>query len=154
MTVRWTVRSAGDQGAEFAPRIEPRPENVAKQQSIIASDDGADIGALTPRGSPITKRSESMLASASKCRLLCESFAMRKTRAKHSLDKDVSQRARLGNIDTATDIPWRCLFSYIIFAGSSISFSFSGEITFSSMSTSLTFRFSLRAIFAILADSV
>ena len=52
MTVRWTVRSAGDQGAQFAPRIEPRPENVAKQQSIIARDGAADVGALTPRGSP------------------------------------------------------------------------------------------------------
>ena len=68
---------------------------------------GADIGAITPRGSPITKRNESMLVSASKRRLLCESFAMRKTRAKHSLDKDGSQRARLGNIVATRRSPTR-----------------------------------------------
>ena len=56
MTVRWTVRSAGDQGAQFAPRIEPRPENVAKQHLLIASDEGANIGALTPRGSPTARK--------------------------------------------------------------------------------------------------
>ena len=55
MTVRWTVRSAGDQGAEFAPRIEPRPENVAKQHLLISSDEGADIGALT-FGSPTARK--------------------------------------------------------------------------------------------------
>ena len=31
MTVRWTVRSAGDQGAEFAPRIEPHPSRHFRQ---------------------------------------------------------------------------------------------------------------------------